>query len=179
MDFTLSEEDRLLQQSVRSFVEEQANAVWKEIEKTAEIPQHLIDAMKELGLFGLSIPPEYGGVGFSVVQKALVHEMMGRGPWGLASFLSVHTGIGCVGIVRFANEAQKQKYLPKMATGECSDAGAIQSKAERKGDYYILNGRKVFITNAPKAHHFFLFARTDKGISAFIVDADSPGFSIG
>jgi len=191
MDFTISEEDRLLQQSVRSFVEERANAVWKEIEKTAEIPQHLIDGMKELGLFGLSIPPEYGGLGFSVVQKALVHEMMGRGPWGLASFLSVHTGIGCVGIVRFANTAQKQKYLPKMATGEWigsfaltepgagSDAGAIQSKAERKGDHYVLNGRKVFITNAPKAHHFFLFAKTDKGISAFIVDADSPGFSIG
>src|SRR5262245_41375575 len=178
MDFTISEEDRLLQQSVRGFVEEQANAVWKEIEKTAEIPQHLIDGMKELGLFGLSIPPEYGGLGFSVVQKALVHEMMGRGPWGLASFLSVHTGIGCVGIVRFANAAQKQKYLPKMATGEWigsfaltepgagSDAGAIQSKAERKGDHYVLNGRKVFITNAPKAHHFFLFAKTDKGISA-------------
>ena len=92
--------------------------VWKEIEKTGEIPQHLIDGMRELGLFGLSIPPEYGGLGFSVVQKALVHEMMGRGPWGLASFLSVHTGIGCVGIVRFASEAQKKRYLPKMAAGE-------------------------------------------------------------
>jgi alkylation response protein AidB-like acyl-CoA dehydrogenase len=87
MDFTISEEDRLLQQSVRSFVEELANAVWKEIEKTAEIPQHLIDGMKELGLFGLSIPPEYGGLGFSVVQKALVHEMMGRGrgDWQVSS----------------------------------------------------------------------------------------------
>ena len=118
MDFTISEEDRLLRDLVRSFVEEKANAVWQQIEHTAEIPQALIDGMKGMGLFGLSIPPEYGGLGFSVVQKALVHEMMGRGPWGLASFLSVHTGIGCVGIVRFANEKQKQRYLPKMATGE-------------------------------------------------------------
>jgi acyl-CoA dehydrogenase len=191
MDFTISEEDRLLRESVRSFVEEKANAVWQQIERTGEIPRHLIDGMKEMGLFGLSIPPEYGGLGFSVVQKALVHEMMGRGPWGLASFLSVHTGIGCVGIVRFANEQQKQRYLPKMATGEWigsfaltepgagSDAGALATKAEKKGDQYILNGRKVFITNAPKAHHFFVFARTDKGISAFIVDADSPGLAIG
>jgi acyl-CoA dehydrogenase len=191
MDFTISEEDRLLRDSVRDFVEEKANAVWQQIERTAEIPQALIDGMKEMGLFGLSIPPEYGGLGFSVVQKALVHEMMGRGPWGLASFLSVHTGIGCVGIVRFANKQQKQRYLPKMATGEWigsfaltepgagSDAGALATKAEKKGDQYILNGRKIFITNAPKAHHFFVFARTDKGISAFIVDADSPGLAIG
>jgi acyl-CoA dehydrogenase len=191
MDFRISEEDRMLRDSVRAFVEEKANAVWQQIEKTGEIPQHLIDGMKELGLFGLSIPSEYGGLGFSVVQKALVHEMMGRGPWGLASFLSVHTGIGCVGIVRFANDEQKQHYLPKMATGEWigsfaltepgagSDAGALSTKAEKKGDQYIINGRKIFITNAPKAHHFFLFARTGKGISAFIVDADSPGLAIG
>src|SRR5262245_12609899 len=191
MDFRIAEEDRLLRDSVRGFVEEKANAVWKQIEQTGELPQSLIDGMRELGLFGLSIPAEYGGLGLAVVQKALVHEMMGRGPWGLASFLSVHTGIGCVGIVRFANQAQKQRYLPKMAAGEWigsfaltepgagSDAGALASKAERKGDQYIINGRKIFITNAPKAHHFFLFARTDKGISAFLVDADASGLSIG
>lgn len=191
MDFHIAEEDRLLRETVRNFVEEQANAVWKQIEQTGELPQSLIAGMRELGLFGLSIPPEYGGLGLGVVQKALVHEMMGRGPWGLATFLSVHTGIGCVGIVRFANKEQKQRYLPKMASGEWigsfaltepgagSDAGALAAKAERKGDHYILNGRKVFITNAPKAHHFFLFARTDKGISTFLVDADSPGLAIG
>ncbi|MEW6298001.1 MAG: acyl-CoA dehydrogenase family protein [Thermodesulfobacteriota bacterium] len=191
MDFRLAEEDRLLRESVRSFVEERANAVWQEIERTGELPHSLLDGMRELGLFGLSIPPEYGGLGLSVVQKALVHEMMGRGPWGLASFLSVHTGIGCVGIVRFANEAQKRHYLPKMATGEWigsfaltepgagSDAGALATTAERTGDQYVLNGRKIFITNAPKAHHFFLFARAAKGISAFLVDADSPGLAIG
>ncbi|MCS6927177.1 MAG: acyl-CoA dehydrogenase family protein [Candidatus Binatia bacterium] len=191
MDFRLAEEDRLLRAAVRNFVEEQANAVWREIERTGELPAHLLDGLRALGLFGLSIPPEYGGLGLSVVQKAIVHEMMGRGPWGLASFLSVHTGIGCIGIVRFANETQKRHYLPKMATGEWigsfaltepgagSDAGALATTATRSGDHYILNGRKIFITNAPKAHHFFLFARTHNGISAFLVDADSPGLSIG
>ncbi len=191
MEFRIADEDRLLQQSVRDFVEDQGNAVWKEIERTDEIPADLIDGARELGLLGLSIPPEYGGLGLSVVQKALAHEMLGRGPWGLASFISVHTGIGCVGIVRFGNAEQKQRYLPKMASGEWigsfaltepgagSDAGALQTRAVRQGDHYVVNGRKTFITNAPKAHHLFLFARTDKGITAFIADTASPGLQIG
>ncbi len=191
MDFTLSADDLLLRQSVRDFVEEQVNTCWKEIDRTDELPEHLIAGARQLGLFGLSIPPEFGGLGLSVMQKTLVHEMLGRGPWGLASFISVHTGLGCVGIVRFGSDAQKRRYLEKMATGEWlgafaltepnagSDATALQTRAERRGDSYILNGRKTFITNAPRAHHMFLFARTDKGISAFIVDADSPGLSIG
>src|SRR5712671_1173694 len=118
MDFSLSEDDRMLQKSVKDFVENSANKVWREIEKTESIPESLIDEAKELGLLGLSIPEQYGGVGFSVVQKALVHEMLGRGPWGLSTFISVHTGIGCIGIVRFGSDAQKKKYLPKMAKGE-------------------------------------------------------------
>ena len=191
MDFSLSADDTLLQESVRTFVEEQANACWKEIDRTDELPNDLLDGARQLGLFGLSIPAEYGGLGLSVMQKTLVHEMLGRGPWGLASFISVHTGIGCVGIVRFGSEEQKRRYLPKMAAGEWlgsfaltepnagSDAGALQTRAERRGDSYLLNGRKTFITNAPKAHQLFLFARTDKGITAFIVDTDSPGLSIG
>ncbi len=191
MDFSLSSDDQMLQESVRDFIEEQANACWKEIDRTDELPESLLDAARELGLFGLSIPAEYGGLGLSVLQKTLVHEMLGRGPWGLASFISVHTGLGCVGIVRFGSTEQKQLYLPKMAKGEWlgsfaltepgagSDAGALQSRAERRGDSYILNGRKTFITNAPLAHQYMLFARTDKGITAFIVERESPGLSIG
>jgi acyl-CoA dehydrogenase len=109
----------------------------------------------------------------------------------LSSYISVHTGIGCVGIVRFGSEAQRKKYLPKMASGEWigsfaltepnagSDAGAMQSTAKRVGDEWILNGTKTFITNAPKAHHFMVFARSDKGICAFLVDRDAPGIRIG
>ncbi len=191
MDFSISDEDRMLQQSVKDFVENSANAVWRDIEKTNSLPDSLIEEAKELGLLGLSIPEQYGGVGFSVVQKALVHEMLGRGPWGLGTFISVHTGIGCVGLVRFGSEEQKKKYLPKRAAGEWigsfaltepnagSDAGAMQSTAVRKGNEWILNGTKTFITNAPKAHHYMVFARTERGISAFIVDRESPGVRIG
>ena len=191
MDFSLAEDDRLLQKSVKDYVENSANAVWQEIERTGSLPDKLIAEATELGLLGLSIPEEYGGVGFSVVQKALVHEMLGRGPWGLATFISVHTGIGCVGLVKFGNEQQKKKYLPKMASGEWigsfaltepnagSDAGAMTSSAVLKGDEWILNGTKTFITNAPKAHHFMVFAKTERGISAFIVDSDAPGVHIG
>jgi acyl-CoA dehydrogenase len=191
MDFSLSADETLLQQSVRAFVEEHANACWQEIDRTDELPGALLDGARALGLFGLSIPAEYGGLALSVSQKALVHEQIGRGPWGLASFLSVHTGIGCIGIVRFGSQAQKDHYLPKMATGEWlgsfaltepgagSDAGALQTRAERRGDHYVLNGRKTFITNAPLAHQYFLFARTGQGITAFIVDRESPGLSIG
>src|SRR4051794_35145329 len=107
MDFSISDDDRLLQQSVKDFVENSANSVWQQIEETGNLPDSLIAEANELGLLGLSIPEEYGGVGFSVVQKALVHEMLGRGPWGLATFVSVHTGIGCVGLVKFGNDEQK------------------------------------------------------------------------
>ncbi len=191
MDFTLSDDDLALQASVRDFVEEQANGCWREIDKTDVLPESLLDGARRLGLFGLSIPAEYGGLDLNLVQKTLVHEMLGRGPWGLASYISVHTGIGCVGIIRFASERQKRHYLPKMATGEWlgsfaltepgagSDAGNLQTRAERRGDAWVLNGHKTFITNAPHAHHFFVFARTEKGISAFLVDRETPGVQIG
>jgi len=158
MDFSINEEDKLLQQSVKDFVEESANGVWREIEKNKELPASLIAGARELGLLGLSIPEEYGGVGFSVVQKALVHEMLGRGPWGLATFISVHTGIGCVGLVKFGNDEQKKKYLPKMATGELraafslsepelgSDVQAIKTSAAKDGDAYVINGQKMWVT---------------------------------
>lgn len=191
MDFSIAEEDRILRRSVRDFVEEQANRVWREIEESDELPAELIAGARDLGLLGLSIPAAYGGLDLSITQKALVHEMLGRGPWGLASYISVHTGIGCVGIVRFGSERQKEHYLPKMATGEWlgsfaltepgsgSDARDMKTRAERAGDDYVVNGHKTFITNAPKAHHFFTFARTGDGVSAFLIDADTPGVSIG
>ena len=191
MDFSISQEDRLLRGSVRDFVENEANSVWREIEETDHLPDRLVEGARDLGLLGLSIPSEYGGQELSIIQKTLVHEMLGRGPWGLASYISVHTGIGCVGIVRFGSDEQKRHYLPKMANGEWlgsfaltepdsgSDARNMRTRADRDGDAYVLNGHKTFITNAPKAHHFFTFARTGEDVSAFIVDADTPGVTIG
>ena len=191
MEFSLSAEDRQLRDSVREFVEDVVNPVWQDIDKHNRLPDHVLRRAGELGLFGLTIPPEFGGLGLSVTQKALVHEMLGRGPWGLASYVSVHTGIGCIGLVHFGSAAQKQKYLPKMATGEWlgafgltepdagSDASNLQTRAERRGDRWVLNGHKIFITNAPYAHHVMIFARTEIGISAFVVDTDTSGFAIG
>ncbi len=191
MDLSLNEEHRALRESVRRFVEDTVNPVWQEIDRTDRLPAAVLDGAREMGLFGMAIPPEYGGLGFGVLQKALVHEMLGRGPWGLASYISVHTGIGCTGLVLFGSEEQKRHYLPKMATGEwlgCfgltepqsgSDAGNIQTRARRVGDDWVLDGQKVFITNAPYAHHCMVFARADDGITAFLVDTDNPGFKIG
>lgn len=191
MEFSLSEEERLLVESVRSFVEDEVNPRWQRIDREDRLPEEVIEGVRRLGLFGMSVPAEYGGLGLSVLQKTLVHEQLGRGPWGLASFVSVHTGIGCVGIVRFGSPEQKERYLPRMARGEWlgsfaltepeagSDAGALRTRAVRRGNEYVLNGRKIFITNAPLAHQYFLFARTEKGISAFIVDRESAGLKIG
>ncbi len=191
MDLSLNEEHRALRESVRRFVEDTVNPVWQEIDRTDRLPAAVLDGAREMGLFGMAIPPEYGGLGFGVLQKALVHEMLGRGPWGLASYISVHTGIGCTGLVLFGSEEQKRHYLPKMATGEwlgCfgltepqsgSDAGNMQTRARRVGDDWVLDGQKVFITNAPYAHHCMVFARADDGITAFLVDTDNPGFKIG
>jgi alkylation response protein AidB-like acyl-CoA dehydrogenase len=125
------------------------------------------------------------------VQKALVHEMLGRGPWGLASYISVHTGIGCIGIQLYGTPAQKERYLPRMATGEWlgsfgltepehgSDAATLETRADRDGDHWVINGRKIFITNAPYAHHVMVFARAPGGIAAFLVDTDTPGYQVG
>jgi acyl-CoA dehydrogenase len=191
MDFNLSEEDRQLREAVRQFVEETANPVWQEIDRTDKIPEHVLAGARELGLFGLTIPAEHGGLGLSIVQKALVHEMLGRGPWGLASYISVHTGIGCIGIQIFGTPEQKERYLPRMASGEWlgsfgltepdagSDAGSLKTRAERDGDHWLINGRKVFITNAPYAHHVMVFARAPQGITAFLVDTDTPGYRVG
>jgi len=191
MDFTLNDEDRQLRDTVKDYVEEVVNPVWTEIERTDRLPQNVVDRARDLGLFGLAISPEYGGLGLSVVQKAVVHEMLGRGPWGLASYISVHTGIGCTGINLFGTKEQKERYLPKMASGEWlgsfgltepnagSDASSLETRAERDGDHWVLNGRKIFITNAPYAHHVMIFARAPKGISAFIVDTDTPGYAVG
>ncbi len=191
MDLALCEEDRALRESVRRYVETTVNPVWQEIDRSGRLPESVLAGARELGLFGMAIPPDYGGLGLTVLQKALVHEMLGRGPWGLASYISVHTGIGCTGLVLFGSEAQTRHYLPRMASGEwlgCfgltepqsgSDASNMQTRARLHGDQWVIDGHKIFITNAPYAHHCMIFARADEGITAFLVDTDNPGFKIG
>jgi acyl-CoA dehydrogenase len=149
-----------------------------------------------MGLFGLTIPEEYGGSGLDLAGKCAIEEEMGRTNYGFATVIANHTGISTRGLVALGDERQKRKYLPRMATGEWigsfaltepqagSDPAAMRTTAVKKGDRYILNGEKIFITNAGLAHVFTVMAITDrangvKGISAFIVERGFPGFSVG
>lgn len=196
MDFGFTEEQEMLSKVIRDFVDKKVDPQGQKIEEEDRIPDEIIKEAKEMGLFGLSIPVEYGGAGIGMVGKCLIFEQIGRTNNGFTTLIGAHNGIGSVGIVELGTEIQKQKYLPGMATGEKvgafaltepnagSDASNIKTKAELKGDCYILNGTKHFITNGPIADVFTVMAVTDKtkgpkGITAFIVEKDFPGLQIG
>jgi acyl-CoA dehydrogenase len=191
MDFTLPEEIESLRAIVRDFVANEVEPVAQEIEENDEIPSRIIHMAKEMGLFGLSIPEEYGGLGLTMVGKCAIYEELGKTHNGFTTLIGAHTGIGTVGIVEMGNEEQKRRYLPKMATGEWigafaltepgagSNAANLKTTAVRKGDRYIINGSKHYITNARDAHVFTVMAVTDpskgpKGITSFIVEKDFP-----
>lgn len=194
---TLPQEIEQMKQMVKNFVEKEVEPFAQQIEDEDQIPQHLIEQAKELGLFGISIPEEYGGIGLNTVGKAVVLEQLGRTHNGFVSLISAHTGIGSTGLVKLASDYLKQKYLPDMAEGRKiaafalsepgagSDATNLATRAEKVGDKWIINGTKHFITNAPVADVFTVFAMTDKekgakgGITAFLVEKGFPGFTIG
>lgn len=196
MDFTFSEDIELLRKSIRRFVLEEVEAVAMDIEKNNEIPKHIVEMSKQMGLFGISIPEEYGGLGLDMVGKCAIYEELGKTHNGFTTLIGAHTGIGTVGIVELGTEEQKQKYLPKMASGEWigafaltepsagSNAANLKTRAEKKDGRYILNGSKHYITNAVDGHVFTVMAVTDaskgaKGITSFIVEKDFPGFVVG
>ncbi|MCF8565563.1 acyl-CoA dehydrogenase family protein [Alicyclobacillus tolerans] len=196
MDFQLPEELLQMKQVIRDFISNEVEPLAMQIEEEDHVPDSLLEKSKELGLFGLSIPEEYGGMGLSMLGKCALFEEMGKTINGYTTILGAHNGIGSVGIVELAKEEQKQRYLPKMATGEWigafaltepqagSNAAALKTTAVKKGDRYILNGQKIYITNAPYAKVFTVMAVTDpsqgaKGITSFIVDRDFPGFHVG
>ncbi len=196
MNFELSEDIKDLKAGIRDFIENEVEPQAMLIEVNNEIPAGIMKKAKEIGLFGLSVPEEYGGLGLSMVGKAAILEELGRTHNGFTTVIGGHTGIGGVGIVEMGNEEQKRKYLPDMATGDRigafaltepdagSDASNLKTTAVKKGDKYILNGSKHYITNAPIADIFTVMAVTDpskgpKGITSFIVERDTPGFIIG
>ncbi|MGG1677360.1 acyl-CoA dehydrogenase family protein [Neobacillus sp. NRS-1170] len=196
MDFKLPEDIEDLKKAVNKFIQEAVDPVAMEIEEKNEIPGYIMEMTKEMGLFGLSIPEEYGGLGLNMVGKCAVYEEIGKTHNGYTTLVGAHTGIGSVGIMELGNEAQKKKYLPKMASGEWigafaltepsagSNAANLKTTAIRKGDKYIINGSKHYITNAVDAHVFTVMAVTDpakgaKGITSFIVEKDYPGFKVG
>ncbi|MDS1140232.1 acyl-CoA dehydrogenase family protein [Pusillimonas sp. SM2304] len=187
----------MLLDSVARFVREQLIPIEDEVAETDRIPERIIGAMRELGLFGLSIPEQYGGLNLTMEEEVLFAFEISKTSPAFRSLIGTNNGIGSQGIVIDGTEAQKQKYLPRLAAGEIigsfaltepgagSDAASLRATAVRDGDDYILNGTKRFITNAPEADIFTVMARTDpnaKGgsaISAFVVEKGSPGLSLG
>lgn len=196
MNFQFSEETIELKELVSKFVRDEVEPLANKIEEDNTIPPHLVEMAMDMGLFGLSIPEQYGGLGLDMVSKCVMLEELAKTHNGFTTLISCHIGIGSVGIVEFGSEEQKQKYLPKMATGEWigafaltepgagSNAANLKTTAVRQGNKYILNGSKHYITNAHDAHIFTVMAMTDpskgaKGISSFIVEKGLPGFEIG
>ncbi|UOQ94600.1 acyl-CoA dehydrogenase family protein [Halobacillus shinanisalinarum] len=196
MNFNLEEDIQFLKKNVHDFVQTEVEAVAMDIEKEDKIPERIIEMSKEMGLFGLSIPEEYCGLGIGMVGKCALYEEIGATHNGYTTLIGAHTGIGTVGIVEMGNEQQKQKYLPKLASGEFigafaltepsagSNATNLKTTAVKNGDHYILNGTKHYITNATEADVFTVMAVTDaskgaKGITSFIVEKDFPGFQVG
>ncbi|MDQ0860728.1 acyl-CoA dehydrogenase family protein [Bacillus sp. V2I10] len=197
MQATVTQEIEQMKKMVKSFVDNEVEPYAQQIEDEDKIPDHLVEQAKDLGLFGISIPEEYGGIGLNAVGKAVVLEQLGHTHNGFVSLISAHTGIGSTGLVKLASEQLKQKYLPDMAAGKKiaafalsepgagSDATNLATRAEKRGNQWILNGTKHFITNAPVADVFTVFALTDKekgakgGITAFLIEKDFPGFMLG
>lgn len=196
MDFSFDEELGLVIKTVKDFVDNEVDPQGQQIDEGDHIPEKILNIAKEIGLFGLSIPEEYGGIGLSMVGKCLVFEQLGRTANGFTTLIGAHNGIGTVGIVELGTEEQKKKYLPDMSSGDRigafaltepgagSDASNLKTTAVLKGDKYILNGTKHFITNAPEADVFTVMAITDKskgakGITSFLVEKSFPGISLG
>jgi acyl-CoA dehydrogenase len=192
----LSQEVRLLCDEVRRFIRDEVEPRSRWIEEHDTIPEDLLQKARDMGLFGLTIPEDYGGSGLDLAGKCAIEEEMGKTNYGFATVIGNHTGISTTGIVALGSAQQCARYLPRMATGEWigsfaltepqagSDPAALRTTAVRKGDRYVLNGEKIFITNAGLAHVFTVMAVTDRaqgirGISAFVVERDFPGFSVG
>jgi acyl-CoA dehydrogenase len=197
MDFAIPEDLRIMQETVKRFVEKDLEPISRQVEEEYRIPEEVVDTMRELGLFGLSTPEEYGGLGLSTLGEILVYEELAKTNAAFRTRISTSNGIGTVGIVIDGTEEQKRTYLPRIAGGEWtsafaltepeagSDAANIKTDATLEGDHWVLNGRKHFITNGDIADLITVMAVTDKekgargGITAFLVEKDYPGFSVG
>jgi acyl-CoA dehydrogenase len=185
----------LLLTTVRRYVAERLRPLEAQVAEADEVPPEIVAEMREMGLFGLSIPEEYGGLGLTMGEEVWVALELGRTSPAFRSVFGTNVGIGSQGLVMAGSEAQKREWLPRIASGEIvtsfaltepgagSDSASVTTKAVRDGEVYRLSGTKRFITNADKASLFTVMARTGeagaKGVSAFLVPADTPGLAVG
>ncbi|MEO8755540.1 MAG: acyl-CoA dehydrogenase family protein, partial [Casimicrobiaceae bacterium] len=192
-----SEENiRPMVDAVRRFVREALIPAEHQVEEDDDIPKHITDQLGELGLFGMTIPEKYEGLGLTMYEEARVVFEIGYASPVFRSYFGTSNGVGTLGILKDGTEEQRQRYLPPIAKGKMlasfcltepdagSDAAALVSKATRDGDHYVINGSKRFTTNSPHAGVFTVFARTapkdagSAGISAFLVERDTPGITV-
>jgi len=186
-----------LLETVSRFVRERLVPLEDKVAEDDAVPDEIREELRELGLFGYALPEEYGGLALTMEEEVQLAFELGQTSPAFRSLLGTNNGIGGQGLVMDGTEEQKQRYLPRLAAGEIigafaltepeagSDAASIRTSARRDGDDYVLNGTKRYITNAPEAGLFTVFARTDpkttgaKGVSAFLVEAGTPGLSLG
>lgn len=191
----LNDEQKMVQEMLRDFSQTQLKPTAAERDKTGQFPAEELKQLGELGALGMTIPPEWGGAGLDYVSLVLALEEIAAGDGAISTIVSVQNSLPCGITYKYGTEQQKQKYLAKLATGEwlgcfCltepqagSDAGALQCRAERDGDTWVLNGTKQFITTGKHAQLAIVFAVTDKsagkkGISCFLIPTDTPGYIV-
>ena len=190
-EFKFTEEQNMLRDMVRDFTNNEIKPIAAKIDLEGKIPDDLIKKMAEIGLLGISFPEEYGGSGFGEVGYCIMQEEVGRGCMSTATFIGAHQSIGSNTIYLGGTEEQKKKFLTPLAQGEKiaafglteaqagSDSFNLKTKADLEGDEWVINGEKLWITNGGIADIISLFARTEKGISAFVVETNTPGFKAG
>ena len=197
MDFSISPEMARLKEDTRAFIEQEVQPFEDQIDREGKIPAALLEKFRRRGYFGINTPKEYGGLGLGMLGNCLVVEELGRTSIAIFYTVSMNIHIGSKAIYFNGSEEQKKKYLPPLAKGELigcyaltepqagSDPAGMQTSAVRDGDQFVLNGKKCFITNAPIADVFTLFAvtdpkaRTSRRITAFIIEKGTPGLAIG
>ncbi len=197
IDIDVSEEFRLLHAKISGFVRTSLDPISLQVDTEERIPEETVEAIRRLGLFGMPVPKAYGGLGLTTVEEMLVYEELTQTNACYRSRIGTSNGIGSMGIVYDGTEDQKRTYLPRIASGEYttafaltepdagSDAANISASAVLEGDHWVLNGNKVFITNADQARLFTVIALTDEtkrasgGVTAFIVERGMPGFTVG
>jgi len=195
MDFELTEEQRMVQEMVRLFVDKELKPVASGLDRDGVYPQEQLTKLGEVGLLGMFVPEEYGGAGMDFLSYVTALEELSKVWASVGTIVSVNNSLMCGPILRFGTDAQRKRYLPLVARGEwlgCyaltesdagSDAGSIRTRAVRKSDHYVLNGSKAFTTNGNRANLALVYAVTDpaegkQGISAFLVERNTPGFVV-